>query len=600
MKLAIRYFAAHRPISDISSEGRVNPVILHKTLHRIVFVAVAFIGVIAASLGSNAHAKGTPPTKSLAEAPTVTSINGNPLTVRVGSDFSFEVLNSQVPGFGQFFPTNTTDTADYGWFVYAGNTLYGPDFQAHPGGSAATNVGDTPISPISISPVSGRGTTSDPFQVTVVGALGNTGLQAQLTVDYVNGTNYFAKRLTIDNNGSASQTVRVFLAGDLYLADNDFGIPVAEFNSGSPGGSDCGTPPTYFILLVPLTAADHGTATTWPTIWSQVSALQLDDTVADVGCADNAAGLQWNRTVAARSSTDILAATSFGDVPEITQFTLAEVTPDSGFAGSSVPVTLSGIGFESSTTFDFGSDIDVSGLTVVDSTTATATLTISPNAMPGSRTVTALQSSGGLTASLQDGFAVLQATAPGGVMLHARAINPGPYGVNDSVTYALGITNGSASALGGLTVTARVPSQLSIGSVQCDASVSNGTLTWPIGTLGAGASANCTFNAEVAALDLACQSNCQITVNVTAQYDGGQTSTQAVVGTLVPPQPESMTVSGAPTTEPSSQPGLSADGSLVIFQSLEKDLVSGTNTNPGGADIYLHDRRNGQTTLISR
>ncbi len=278
---------------------------------------------------------------------------------------------------------------------------------------------------------------------------------------------------------------------------------------------------------------------------------------------------------------------------------VTSVSPSSAAQGTIVQVTLIGTGLDSTTRFDFGSGVTVGGYLIADEETARLMLTIAPSATPGARTVTATRNQDGATASLLDGFAV-NAANDGQVLLHAIASSPGPYGIGDNVTYTLGVTNSSDSDVGGLTVTADVPSQLSISSVQCDASASNGALTWPIGTLGAGANATCTFEASVVALDPVCQSNCQIAVNVTAHYDGGQSRTQAVVGTLVPPQPESTTVSGVPTTEPSEKPSLSADGSLVIFQSLEKDLVSGSNTNPGGADIYLHDRRNGQTTLISR
>ncbi|MGA8278188.1 MAG: hypothetical protein WB784_08345, partial [Rhodanobacteraceae bacterium] len=590
---------ANRTVRNNASVDREQQPPIRTGVRRIALLALTCAALVLSTFGGNVLAKGRPATKAATDAPTVSTINGNPLTIRVGSDLSFQVLNAQVPGFGQFYPTDNTDTADYGWFVAAGDTLYGPDFLAHPGTTAVT-IDDTPFSPISISGVSGRGTSSDPFVVTVVGGIGNTGLQANLTIAYINGSNFFAKELSVTNNGSGNQNISVFLAGDLYLAGEDSGIPLREPTSNSPGGSDCGTPASYFILLIPLTPADRATATTYPQIWSQVGQLQLDNMVANVGCADNAAGLQWNRNVGAGSSTEIIAATSFGDIPEITQFSVAQVTPDNGTPGSSVAVTISGIGFESGTNFDFDSGISVNNLVIVNANTATATLAIAADAMPGSRTVIATQGSSGLMDSLPDGFRVLAATAPGTVMLHAIASSPGPYGIGDTVNYTLGITNGSDSALGGLTVTAALPSQLSIGSVQCDASVANGMLTWAIGGLDAGASASCTFTANLVDIIAGCQINCQLAVHVTAQYDGGQTSTVAAIGTLIPPQPESTTVSGAPTTEPSEKPGLSGDGSLVIFQSLEKDLASAPDTNPGGADIYLHDRRNGQTRLLSR
>ena len=49
---------------------------------------------------------------------------------------------------------------------------------------------------------------------------------------------------------------------------------------------------------------------------------------------------------------------------------------------------------------------------IVDSNTATATLVISPTAVPGPRDVVGTQSSGGLTATLVNGFTVLGGTPP--------------------------------------------------------------------------------------------------------------------------------------------------------------------------------------------
>lgn len=52
--------------------------------------------------------------------PAITTIAGAPLTVRVGDDLSFQVFNADIPGVGQIYPSDSSDTADMGWIVHAG------------------------------------------------------------------------------------------------------------------------------------------------------------------------------------------------------------------------------------------------------------------------------------------------------------------------------------------------------------------------------------------------------------------------------------------------------------------------------------------------
>ena len=59
-----------------------------------------------------------------AAAPDVTTINGNPLTIRVGSDTSFQILNAENPGVGQMFPDSAEQTADMGWFIFTTILLF--------------------------------------------------------------------------------------------------------------------------------------------------------------------------------------------------------------------------------------------------------------------------------------------------------------------------------------------------------------------------------------------------------------------------------------------------------------------------------------------
>lgn len=355
-----------------------------------------------------AQAVGSLPGVEANAAPTMATISGTPLTITIGSDSSFQILNADNPGIGQIYPSDSSGPADMGWFVDDGSTLYAPRFDEHIDGTATGSLGTyTGYTPVSISPVTGSGTTTDPYLVTTVNDLGDSGMRETMRVSYVNGQNYFTKLLTVANNGQANQTVRIFLAADIYLANSDAGIPYRELNSGSPGGSDCGATPLYFILLIPQTPADAFSATGFSNVWSQIGNAALDNAI-NTGCQDNGAGLQWNRTIPAGSSVSIQAVTSFGTIPSIAQFNVTQVTASSGQAGQAVDVTIAGIGFQAGTTFNFGPGITVGNLVIVSPTAASARLTIAPGAAVGVRDVGAVQSGGqgSPTATLVSGFTV--------------------------------------------------------------------------------------------------------------------------------------------------------------------------------------------------
>jgi hypothetical protein len=204
----------------------------------------------------------------------------------------------------------------------------------------------------------------------------------------------------------------VFVGGDIYLADSDSGVAFREPNSGSPGGQDCSTPATYTILFIPQTPVDAFSGDDYDEVWGQIGAGQLPSSLS-TGCIDNGAALQWNRTLAAGQSITLQASTSFGDIPPIAQFNVSSVLPASGSAGASVPVSLSGFGFQAGTTFSVGPGITVSNLVIVSASSATATLQIAPGATLGPRNVVGTQSGGGLVSTLINGFTVTAGGAPG-------------------------------------------------------------------------------------------------------------------------------------------------------------------------------------------
>src|SRR5205807_1775408 len=147
-------------------------------------------------------------------------------------------------------------------------------------------------------------------------------------------------------------------------------IPFLEPTSSSPGGKDC--PGTgYTILLVATSPADRFTARGFNTVWSEIGTHGDLTNIVDVGCIDNGAGLQWRRSLAAGGSTTITSAVSFGPIPAIALFRVDTVTPNSGNQGQTLTVTVTGIGFQAGTTFNFGSGITVTSTTINSSTQAT-------------------------------------------------------------------------------------------------------------------------------------------------------------------------------------------------------------------------------------
>lgn len=343
-----------------------------------------------------------------------TTISGSPLSIVIGAEHSFQVENSDIPGVGQIFPPTSTGPADMGWFVRDGATLYAPDFGNHEAGSATGGLGAfTPFTAQSQSAVSGDGSAANPFRVTTTTTLGSSGLTATDVVTYVNGDNYFIKQFSVINNSATAHDLRIFLAGDIYLAASDSGVPYFDATLSSPGGQDCASPASYFILLIPQTPTTSYTGSSYSDVWGQVGSGQLSGSLTGTSCIDNGAGLQWNRTLAAGESTTIVAATSFGDIPgTVGQFDVASVAPSQGTQGDTVSVTITGSGFQAGTSFDFAAGVTVTNLVITGPTSATATLIIDAAAPIGLRDVIGMQSPGGLSDSLVDGFEVLG--GPGG------------------------------------------------------------------------------------------------------------------------------------------------------------------------------------------
>ena len=273
---------------------------------------------------------------SLAGAqPAMRTIVGHPLTIRVGSDTSMQVVDDRFEFAPSpvFFPeciSGGPATGDSGVLVRVSGALYGPDFPNHACGTQLGGLVLTPWTAVSISDVTGLGTSADPFQVVMVADAGSSGLRLTETVQYVNGTGQLRPILRFSNVGSANLTWDTFLAvnfGFLAFPILEIGRPGLHhaFKLGSPFPT-C-APLAYRILLP---AADRYSVDIVTDSWGEIQAGDLTDTLY-AGCPSSGAATEWVDRSLAPGQALVLSPNS-----GITFLA-------SGAAASSVP-TLSGVG----------------------------------------------------------------------------------------------------------------------------------------------------------------------------------------------------------------------------------------------------------------
>ncbi|MBI3765753.1 MAG: hypothetical protein HY277_04530 [Ignavibacteriales bacterium] len=259
------------------------------------------------------------PSRARATLAAFSIINGQPLTINVGEDMSFQVFNSNIVGSGQIYPTDCQSTGDMGILVRTGNVLYAPDFNNHPCGTGATpnNLTYTAWTLVSLSAVSGTGAVNDPLIVTVIGKAG-ADLTLTMQVSYVNGDSCFLKTLIFENSSPLPISFDVFLASEPYLDNASapfLGIPYHHAPENSIGQRECYNG-RYSLFHIPVnTPADAYTAREYFDAWREISAGNLSNTLSP-DCGDNVVALEWqNQQLQASSSLTIQVKTCLGGTP---------------------------------------------------------------------------------------------------------------------------------------------------------------------------------------------------------------------------------------------------------------------------------------------
>lgn len=293
-------------------------------------------------------------------AASITTISGNPLKVNVGSDGSFQVFNSAVPGIGQVYPTGN-ELADMGIFANIDGRLHAPNFAAH-GGTATSSLGTyTAWQEVSHSTAAlGNGTTSAPFTVNVTLAAPGSDVRVSMNVTYVSGNNFFRVRTQYFSATNTSHTIDALLGADIYLGGSDSGIFVSVPELAAVGGRNCDTTTgDYNILLIPITPAAHFTTSGYSDVWAQISQNELDDNTEPGSCIDNGAAIQWTNIWQGGTAATIDTAVSFGEIPSAENFVPFFISVEPNYLemlpGESAKVNVRAT---HNATFDFNSAID--------------------------------------------------------------------------------------------------------------------------------------------------------------------------------------------------------------------------------------------------
>jgi len=280
-----------------------------------------------------------------ATTPFVDIASTGPLThIWLGNELSCQVQHVIDGSTHEFFPPSTIP-GDCGTFIAMGGALYAPDFTAH-GGTATGGLGAyTPFTPVSQTPVTGSGTSADPFKVVTVVAVGATGLSIEQTDTYVVGVESYRTDITIMNNSPGPATGVLFRAGDAYLQGSDVGYGFTEV-SGNRNTVGCSVnpnnmPPDRIEGWTPLTDDNNFYEAVYSEIWRWIGTkFPFPNMCGCTTLQDNGAGISWNFSIPAGGTTTYSHLTTFsptGVLPSPTPLASPTPTPSPSASPTTTP-----------------------------------------------------------------------------------------------------------------------------------------------------------------------------------------------------------------------------------------------------------------------
>ena len=276
--------------------------------------------------------------------PTVGGTSSHITSITVGNDGSFQVHHTGFTN-GQFYSPGEAP-ADAGLFIrHSDGTVDGIDLNGRLSAATATNA----------KPFHAVSQTQSLDGLTVTTILDNStisngpGDKEQVTqvVTYQPNKEFFTTTTTIKNTGTNPETLDLFVAGDIYLADSDRGVGLYSAASGAIGGTDATG--NYHIFFQPKVATGDLAPTNYEaagfnTIWSVIgggatsnfnntanlpsTAPPYNGPTPDPNYYDNGAGLEWHAvTIAAGASANIANFTGFGAITSVVPDANLIITP---------------------------------------------------------------------------------------------------------------------------------------------------------------------------------------------------------------------------------------------------------------------------------
>lgn len=192
-----------------------------------------------------------------------------------------------------------------GTLVSIGDTLYGP--RSIP----ASGIDPAAYTPVSQS-VTGDGTSARPIKVETVVDAGTTGIRLTQVDTWVKSSNVISTRISVQNRGTTSKSLRLYRGFDCYLGDSDTGT--GELNVPGQLAGCLRTTDNSEVVTLRLQGLTSGATVTegrYANMWSQIGAQgDLDNACQCFEDIDNGVAVGWNKTIPAGQSLSLVSEIS--------------------------------------------------------------------------------------------------------------------------------------------------------------------------------------------------------------------------------------------------------------------------------------------------
>ena len=213
-----------------------------------------------------------------------------PITeIAVGQDGSFQVFTSAYPNFGEVYPTQQAP-GDAGFFLRQNGFIDGINLNR--GTTAAQPTGCIGFHNISQTLAGNKITTVMDNSLDTSGTL----FKVTQVTSYHGGDSWFLVQNTVLNENSTPQTVDLFAAADIFLADSDLGYGFVSNNCGTIAVGGSSTPQHKFNIFVQAQPGSppptYYQEDVYRVIWATLPFGDFSDTV-NAALVDNGAGIEW-------------------------------------------------------------------------------------------------------------------------------------------------------------------------------------------------------------------------------------------------------------------------------------------------------------------